>query len=122
MIKKNDLILIGIVIMLGIAIIIFMNATKSEGSKVVITIDGIVYDTLELEENTSYTIKGENGEWNTLEIKDGYANMLDASCPDKLCVSQKDIHFNHETIVCLPNKVVLEVVDGEESNVDMIAN
>jgi hypothetical protein len=122
MIKKNDLILIGIVIMLGLAVIIFMNATKSEGSKVVITIDGTVYDTLVLEENTSYTIKGDNGEWNTFEIKDGYVNMLDASCPDKLCVNHKDIHYNHETIVCLPNKVVLEVVDGEENEVDMIAN
>jgi hypothetical protein len=122
MIKKNDLILIGVVILLGLAVIIFMNATKSEGSKVVITIDGNVYDTLELKDNKSYTVKGDNGEWNTFEIKDGYVNMLDASCPDKLCVNHQDIHYNHETIVCLPNKVVLEVVDGEENEVDMIAN
>jgi len=122
MLKKNDLILIGVVILLGLAVIIFMNATQSEGSKIVITIDGNVYDTLELKENTTYTIKGDNGEWNNFEIKDGYVNMLDASCPDKLCVNQKDIHYNNETIVCLPNKVVLEVIGGEENEVDMIAN
>jgi hypothetical protein len=122
MIKKNDLILVGVVILLGLAVIIFMNVTQSEGSKVVITIDGNVYDTLELKENTTYTIKGDNSEWNNFEIKDGYVNMLDASCPDKLCVNQKDIHYNHETIVCLPNKVVLEVIDGEENEIDIIAN
>lgn len=122
MIKKNDIILIGVIILLGLAVILFMNAIKTEGSKVVITIDGNVYDTLELKEDTTYTIEVDNGVWNTFEIKDGYVNMLDASCPDKLCVKHNDIHYNHETIVCLPNKVVLEVIDGEENEIDMIAN
>ncbi|MHB8131144.1 MAG: NusG domain II-containing protein [Mobilitalea sp.] len=122
MIKKNDLILIGVIILLGVAVIIFMNAIKTEGSKVVITIDGNVYDTLELKEDTTYTVEVDNGVWNTFEIKDGYVNMLDASCPDKLCVKHNDIHYDHETIVCLPNKVVLEVIDGEENEIDTIAN
>ncbi|MDD3172830.1 MAG: NusG domain II-containing protein [Herbinix sp.] len=122
MIKKNDFILVGAVIIICLGVLIFINATKKEGSKVIITIDGEVYDTLYLNEDTSYTIKGEKGAYNTFEIKDGYVNMLDASCPDKLCVKQKDIHYNHETIVCLPNKVVIEVVGGEDDDIDMIAN
>lgn len=122
MIKKNDLILIGIVVFLGLAVIIFTNLTKEEGSKVVITVDGKVYDTLSLQENTTYTIDLGENVYNTFEIKDGYADMLDASCPDKICVAHKNIHYNNETIVCLPNKVVLEVINSEDSEVDMIAN
>jgi len=122
MLKKNDLILIGVIILLGLAVIIYMNVIKTEGSKVVITIDGNIYDTLVLKDNTTKTIEVDDGIWNTFEIKDGYVNMLDASCPDKLCVKHKDIHYNHETIVCLPNKVVLEVIDAEENEVDVIAN
>jgi len=122
MLKKNDLILIGVIILLGLAVIIYMNVIKTEGSKVVITIDGNIYDTLVLKDNTIKTIEVDDGIWNTFEIKDGYVNMLDASCPDKLCVKHKDIHYNHETIVCLPNKVVLEVIDAEENEVDVIAN
>ena len=55
-------------------------------------------------------------------IKDGTVKMSQADCPDKLCVKNRNIHYNHETIVCLPNKVVLEIMDGEASELDMIAN
>jgi hypothetical protein len=122
MIKRNDLILIGAVIILCLGFLAYMYFMKEEGSKVEVTVDGNVYDTFDLTEDTTFTVELEDGTWNTFEIKDGYVNMLDASCPDKLCVKHKDIHYNHETIVCLPNKVVLEVVGGDESEVDMIAN
>lgn len=122
MIKKNDLILIAIVIFLCIGIFAYISFTKEEGSKLVITIDGEVYKTLDMSEDITLTLEDKNGETNTLQIKDGYADMTDASCPDLLCVKQHKIHYNHETIVCLPNRVVLEVVDGDESEVDMIAN
>ncbi len=122
MIKKNDIILIGTILILGLAIIVFMNLTKDEGNKVVIRVDGEVYDTLYLTEDTSYTVQLEDGTYNTFEIKEGYVDMLDASCPDKLCVNQKHIHYNNETIVCRPNRVILEIISSEISDVDAISN
>lgn len=122
MIKKNDLILIGVLVLLCLGIFAYFQVTKQEGSKVVVTIDGEVYDTMELKEEATYTVEGEQGEVNTFQIKDGVVDMIDANCPDKLCVKQKDIHYNHETIVCLPNKVVVEIISSEDSEVDMIAN
>ncbi len=120
-IKRNDIKLIGAVVILCLLAIIAMNMFKKEGSKLVITVDGEVYDTLDLNKDTTFTVKGAKGETNTFEIKDGHADMIEASCPDKLCVNQKDIHYNSETITCLPNKVVLKVIGGEESGVDIIA-
>ena len=122
MVKKNDLILIGIILILGFAVIAFMNLTKKEGSKVVITVGGEVYDTLYLSDDTSYTVKLKDGSYNTFEIKDGIVDMVDASCPDKICVNHRSIHYNNDTIVCLPNKVVLEVTESEDSDVDAVAN
>jgi len=122
MFKKNDLILIAVIVLICIGILAYMNLSKKEGSKVEITVNGEVYDTLTLQEDTEYTVYGDNGEYNTFIIQEGYVNMIDASCPDRLCVKQNEIHFNHQTITCLPNKVVLEVIGGEESEVDMIAN
>lgn len=120
--KRNDLFLIGVIVLLCAGIFAYIHFTKQEGSKVVITVDGKVYDTLELSNGTTFTVEGDNGAFNTFQIKNGYADMIDASCPDLLCVHQKSIHYNHETIVCLPNKVVLEVISKENSEVDMIAN
>lgn len=122
MIKRNDFILIGAVILLCAMVLIFVSLTKKEGSKVVITVDGKVYDTLSLDKDITFTVKGANGEYNTFTIKNGYVDMVEANCPDKLCVKQKAIHYNNETIVCLPNKVVLQIKGGEENDVDVIAN
>ena len=121
MFKRNDLILIGVVIILALGVVLLINMNKVTGSRVRITIDGEEYKTLSLFEDTTLVVEGENGEWNTLSIKDGLVDMIDANCPDKLCVKDKDIKYNHETITCLPNRVVLEIVDGEENDVDIIA-
>ena len=47
--------------------------------------------------------------------------MEDASCPDQLCVHQNAIDKTGQTIVCLPNKVVVTVENGEEDEVDIMA-
>lgn len=123
MIKKNDLILIGSVLVLSVAVILFLIFTRKEGSKLVVTIDGNVYKTFNLNEDTTFTIEDDKGGWNTFEIKDGKVKMLEANCPDKLCVTNfNPIHYDNETITCLPHKVVLEIEGGEENDVDIIAN
>ncbi|NLP35159.1 MAG: NusG domain II-containing protein [Clostridiales bacterium] len=120
--KRNDLILIIVIVVLGIGALLFINFTKESGSKVGVTVKQEEIASFALDEDIVYTIEGENGAWNTFEIKDGYVNMIDASCPDKLCVSQSKIHYDHETIVCLPNQVVLEIIGGEVNPIDSIAN
>jgi hypothetical protein len=40
--------------------------------------------------------------------------MIEADCPDKLCMHQNAISLAGENIVCLPNKVVCTVVDETE--------
>ncbi|MBE5966063.1 MAG: NusG domain II-containing protein [Lachnospiraceae bacterium] len=122
MLKKNDLILIIGIVVLGVGALLAIHFSKESGSKVRVTLKQEELKTFKLEEDTIYTVEGENGAWNTFEIKDGYVNMIDASCPDKLCVAQKGIHYDHETIVCLPNQVVLEIIGGEENEVDSVAN
>lgn len=120
--KKNDFYLIGGIVLL-IAIGFFLiQFFQSEGSKLLITIDGIEHKKFPLNEDTTYKIWHEDGGWNTLEIKDGNVRMVDASCPDKLCVKHNGIHYHNESITCLPNRVVLRISGGVESDLDAIAN
>ena len=42
--------------------------------------------------------------------------MTEADCPDHLCMKQKKISKKGGTIVCLPNRVVLEIIDGKPSD------
>ncbi len=121
MIKKNDIILIGSIIIIAIAAIFIFQLTKSEGAKIVITVDGEAYKTLDLNKDTTLNIDDHMGHKNMIVVKDGTVKMTEANCPDKLCVKHKSIHYSHETIVCLPHKLVVEIIDGETSDVDIIA-
>ena len=120
--KRNDLILIAIVLIIGAGALLLIFNNKEAGSKVSVQMNGKEIITFDLDKDITYTIEGDNGAWNTFTIKDGYVDMIDASCPDKVCVEHKSIHHNHETIICLPNQVVLEIIGGEESLIDSIAN
>ena len=55
-------------------------------------------------------------------IKNGKADMTEADCPDKLCVHQKPVSKNHESIICLPNKVIVEVDSSANSEFDAVTN
>lgn len=122
MIKKNDLILAGIILILALAAVFFITLTKKEGGEVVVTVEGEVYKTLPLDKDTTLSIEDESGHYNVLEIKDGEVKMREANCPDKICVKHRAIHYNRESIICLPNKVTVEIRGGKENDIDIMAN
>ncbi len=80
-----------------------------------VTVDGQLAQTLDLSVNTTVTITGAGGGTNVLEIKDGEIWCSEASCPDKLCVKQGRKHLSTDTIVCLPNKMVVTIT-GDTDN------
>lgn len=51
--------------------------------------------------------------------KDG-VSMIYASCPDKLCVNQGKINKKGQSVICLPNKIIIEIAGGKTS-VDAVA-
>lgn len=118
--KKNDIILIGIIAIVGMIGLLYISLSKTAGDKVVVTVDGEVYKELPLNKDATFTIEGVNGGTNILQIKDGIADIIEANCPDKLCVNQHEIENNGESQICLPNKVVVEVQSEKESDVDII--
>jgi hypothetical protein len=112
-----------IVVLLFVALsfsVVYRNFIKEEGSYVVVTVDGEEVNRLSLSEDTQLLIEGANGGTNRLVIQDGVAKMEEASCPDLLCVRQRKICYNEESIICLPNKVVVRVVGGSDDEVDAI--
>ena len=80
--------------------------------------DGEVYGTYSLAKDQ--TIEIQDG--NRLRIQNGQAKMEWADCPDQLCVHQKAISRTGESIICLPNQVVVSVQGSKESELDGIVN
>lgn len=121
--KKADFIVIAVVVAVAAALLFFLYFVNDDaGTYVQIEVDGTVTDTLPLDTDTTKEILTENGGSNTLVIKDGCAKITNANCPDGICASHKSISRDGESIICLPHKVVVSVVD-EDSNdgVDAVA-
>ena len=123
--KKNDFILIGVILFIGIVLWIpfkFSQTAELKNGKAVVTIDGEIYGTYSLLETTEETITFEDGSYNVLKIADGEADIIRASCPDQYCVNHRKVSKNNETIVCLPNKVIVTIESSEESDIDASTN
>ena len=82
-----------------------------------ISVDGALYGTYSLEEDRTVKID----ETNRLEISGGTVKMDWADCPDQVCVNHRSISRNGESIICLPNRVVVSIENGESGEVDGIA-
>lgn len=114
--KKKDLIIIAAILAVALALWggMFLMRKDDYGS-IRITVNGQEYGTYSLAEDQVIAI----GDTNVCEIKDGKVKMTEADCPDHLCIRQKAVGSSGGTIVCLPNKVVIEGVkaaDSEESS------
>lgn len=113
---KNDIILAVIVVVVAATGLLLLNVFKTEGSFAVIKIDGKETERYPLSVNTEVIIEtGDDGR-NTLVIEDNKAFMKDANCPDKICEGHSKISYKGETIVCLPHKVVIEIVTEDSEN------
>ena len=123
--KKNDIILIGgilVVALLAYGIITLIQGKQTHNAEAVVTVDGVVYGSFVLDEDMVERIELPDGSYNVLEIKEGEADIIEASCPDGICVNHRAVSKRNQSITCLPNKLVVEIQNGEESDVDMITN
>ena len=108
--KKADVILGISIAAVSLALFAARFFLQKEGASVTVEINGETYGTYELDEEQVIDI----GSTNQIEIKDNTVRMVQADCPDHLCVKQGKIKSEGEMIVCLPNKVTVRI-SGEDA-------
>ncbi len=102
-------------------ILLFINLSKEKGTLVWVSIDGQVTAAYPLDEDLDVVIDGYNGGTNRLVIEGGQAYLKDTSCPDHLCEKMGRISQVGQAIICLPNRVVVEVAgDSSSSEYDAV--
>ena len=123
--KKKDFILIFVVLIVIVStfgINYFVN-TKS-GENIEIYVDIKLYKTYSIDDEEKLKIESEDG-YNIVKIHDHGVEIIEASCPDKVCVNSGFITKPSESIVCLPNKVHIKITthnDNNENKEDVISN
>lgn len=123
--KKNDIILIGGILVLALVAYVgmtFFQGANTHDAEAVVLIDGVEYGSFPLDTDVVERIELPDGSYNVLEIKEGKADVTEASCPDGICVNHRAVSRQKQSITCLPNKLVVEIRNGEASDVDAITN
>jgi len=117
---RNDVILAAVIVIIAVAGLLFINGTKVEGERVVVKINGVETQSHSLSENTQFEIKTgkNNGDYNVVIIENGKVRVNEANCPDGICKDYRPISYVGETIICLPHKVVIEIV-GDDTDMDL---
>ena len=97
--KRNDWILATAVLLVAGVLGAYLLLGRQTGSYVMISKDN--------EEIGTYSLKDDR----VIDVGDGAAHMLYADCPDQICVHTGWIDQEHDMIVCMPNKVVVQIVE-----------
>lgn len=114
---RNDLILFGALLLVAAALWLCVSLFSKEGKYAAVTVDGEVIDRVPLSKDGEYRYETEGG-FNVLVIRDGYADVTEADCPDKICVRAPKINRAGETVTCLPHRLVVTIEGGEEKPLD----
>lgn len=113
MIKKADIILLIVILAVGLPMSVLSLTAGTGGDKVKISTDGQVYGIYPLNEDCEIDVT-EDGHTNHITIKDGQVSMSYSTCRNQVCVNTGAISQTKDAIVCLPNRVVVEIISSEE--------
>ena len=118
--KKNDYILIGILLILSLAVSlsVFLKGRASEASVVVIAVDGNAVGSYSLREDREIPIDNEYGH-NLIVISDGKVFIGESDCDGRDCIAMGSISKGGDRIVCLPHRLEVYIKGGD--GVDTVA-
>ena len=80
---------------------------RGGGETVLVYQDGQLLRTLDLRQDTVFTVEGPAGE-NTVTVAGGEVFVSQADCPDQVCVLHGPLRRTGGPIVCLPNRLSIE--------------
>lgn len=112
--KKREIIFVLCVFIAAVISYIMFNNGKKNSDTVIIYADGKKFCEKSLYTDCIIEVNGTN----SVEIKNGSVYMVSASCPDKLCIGQGRISDSSKKIICLPNRVIVEVT--KKSDIDTV--
>lgn len=106
--KWGDIGLFGILFFLSLTLLLIWNYTSSEGEVIEVLVDGEQIEEYPLDKENTYDIQTKEG-YNRILVKNRTVSVIEADCPEGLCIRQKSITGVGESIICLPHKLVIQI-------------
>lgn len=118
-----DILIITIILIVSLFWIIYNKSgyrDDADSKEINVYVDGDLYGTYRIDIDDTIDIDSEYGH-NTLSVKDNKVCMTDSDCDNNSCINMGAISHSYESIICIPNRVVVEIIDGNKESIDAIA-
>ena len=112
---------IAAITLVCILCIIYMYKSAETGAYAYIYQNDKVIRTIDLSNTDKpykITIEAEDGGYNVIEVRHGSIGVVEASCPDRLCMSMGFIENSLMPVTCLPNHLIIRVMDETGQELD----
>lgn len=120
--KKGDIFIIILALILSVSVFLFAFLYKPNQKICVIKESNKIVKTIPLTDKTNEKIIIDKKYENVIIIKNGEVYISHSTCPNQICVNTGKISKVSQSIVCLPNKILIEIVGSKnEQEVDLIA-
>ena len=107
--KKNDIILIIVVLIIGIAAGLYILLNKKPGGKAVLKYGNNQSMDIDLSKDREINLES-NGIEIHLDIKDGAIAFIQSECPDHICERFGYIKNIGESAICLPAQASVTII------------
>lgn len=109
--KQSDILIIVIVLLM--AGILFVNFNKEDNDNLIAKVyyENILKLTIDLNKNNEYDVEGYNGNIHIV-VENKKIKVEEENSPKHLCSKQGFISSSYQTIVCLPNKILIKIEDN----------
>ena len=114
----NKKVIVGVLALLAAAAVgfavfaVMMNADRKNPTAEVY-LNGVLVRKEPLSQDIEFTINSENGV-NIVKIENGTVRVTYADCPVRVCMEMGAVSGGAVPIVCLPHRVEIRIVDGED--------
>ena len=110
---RNDLILIGSLLLIAIISLVVLFSTRVKDNLVAkVYVQDTIVETIDLskKEEKDYTVHGINGDL-TIHTRDGAVCVSKSNCPHQDCVNMGYVNVSNRPIICAYNAVYI-VIEG----------
>ncbi|HHX02579.1 MAG TPA: NusG domain II-containing protein [Firmicutes bacterium] len=117
--RKGDLLIFVVLMVIGgVMLVNNLRQEKPTGNVAILEIDGVIVEKFDLDSDLeNYRAETALG-YNTLEFANGAVRVIEADCPDKICVNFGWIKHVGQTIVCLPHRLIIRIAN-ESSDLEL---
>lgn len=120
--KKADIVLGIVIITIGLVMSIGLSIVQpSKGNIAAVYVNSKLYGTYSLNSDREITIS-RNYHKNKVTIKEGKISMTFSDCKNQDCIKMGGTDSPARRIICLPNRILIEVKGSDGKNIDAISN